>query len=77
MAVDLPLAQMSLEDKLQAMEMLWAELSKSPREFVAPPWHSEVLQRRRDQVDQGTASFQDWESAIGELRAELRDHQAP
>ena len=30
MAVDLPLAQMSVDDKLQAMELLWADLSSNP-----------------------------------------------
>ncbi|MCP9835496.1 addiction module component [Cyanobium sp. La Preciosa 7G6] len=65
MAVDLPLAEMSLADKLQAMELLWAELSKTPE------------QQRRDRVRQGTASFQSWHAAMGELRAELRGHQAP
>ncbi|WP_254965830.1 addiction module component [Cyanobium sp. Aljojuca 7A6] len=56
---------MSLADKLQAMELLWAELSKTPE------------QQRRDRVRQGTASFQSWHAAMGELRAELRGHQAP
>lgn len=30
MAVDLPLAQMSVNDKLEAMELLWADLSSNP-----------------------------------------------
>jgi hypothetical protein len=77
MPVDLPLAQMSLEDKLQAMELLWAELSKTPDQVISPTWHSDVLQRRRDQAQQGRATFHSWDSAISELRAELRGHQAP
>lgn len=77
MDVDLPLAEMSLADKLQAMELLWAELSKTPEQLASPDWHGKVLQQRRDQVRQGTASFQSWGAAVGELRAELRGHQAP
>lgn len=77
MAVDLPLAQMSVDDKLQAMELLWADLSKDPEQLTSPAWHGEVLRSRREQVLQGQASFQSWESAIGELRAELRGYQAP
>ncbi|MEY4802512.1 MAG: hypothetical protein RLZZ274_1243 [Cyanobacteriota bacterium] len=43
MAFDLPLTQMSLEDKVQAMELLWAELSKNPEQVVSPAWHGEEL----------------------------------
>jgi hypothetical protein len=77
MAVDLPLAQMSVDDKLQAMELLWADLSKDPAQVLSPAWHGDVLRSRLEQVQQGKASFQSWESAMGELRAELRGHQAP
>ena len=77
MAVDLPLAEMSVDDKLQAMELLWADLSENPEQLASPAWHSEVLCNTREQVLQGQASFQNWDAAIGELRAELRGHQAP
>ena len=77
MAVDLPLAEMSVDDKLQAMELLWADLSQNPEQVVSPGWHGEVLGSRREQVHQGKASFQGWDAAIGALRAELRGHQAP
>jgi len=77
MAIELPLAQMSLDDKLQAMELLWADLSKDPAQVVSPAWHREELHRRQDLVQQGKASFQSWECAVGDLRAELRAHQAP
>lgn len=77
MAVDLPLAEMSVDDKLQTMELLWADLSEKPEQLASPAWHSEVLRNRREQVLQGQASFQSWDAAMGELRAELRGHQAP
>jgi len=77
MAVDLPLAQMSVDDKLQAMELLWADLSKDPAHVLSPAWHGDVLRSRLEQVQQGKASFQSWESAMGELRTELLGHLAP
>jgi hypothetical protein len=77
MAVELPLDQMSLDDKLQAMELLWADLSKDPSQVVSPAWHGDLLRSRREQAQQGRASFQSWESAMGDLRAELHGHQAP
>jgi len=72
MAVDLPLAQMSLDDKLLAMELLWGELSKTPERLEAPHWHRELLPQRLNQVQQGTASFQSWDKAISELCSELQ-----
>ncbi|MCT0228215.1 addiction module protein [Synechococcus sp. CS-1331] len=76
MAVDLPLTQMSIEDKIQAMELLWSELSKTPEQVVSLSWHGEELHRRRQQIQDGTASFQNWASAIAELKAELHGYQA-
>ena len=72
MAVDLPLAQMSLDDKLLAMELLWGELSKTPERLEAPHWHRDLLLQRLNKVQQGTASFQSWDKAISELRSELQ-----
>ena len=77
MAVDLPLTEMTLDDKPQAMELLWAELSKAPEQLASPAWHRDVLRSRRGQVQQGKASFLSWGAAMGELRAELHGHQAP
>jgi hypothetical protein len=77
MAVDLPLAEMSVDDKLQAMELLWDDLSQNPEQVASPAWHGDVLRSRREQVQQGKASFQSWDAAIGQLRSELRGNQAP
>lgn len=77
MVVDLPLTQMSLEDKVQAMELLWAELSKTPEQVASPAWHREELHSRRQQIQDGTASFQNWTSAMADLKAELHGYQAP
>jgi hypothetical protein len=63
---------MSLDDKLLAMELLWGELSKTPERLEAPHWHLELLLQRLNQVQQGTTSFQSWDTAISELRSELQ-----
>jgi hypothetical protein len=54
------------------MELLWGELSKTPERLEAPHWHRELLFQRLNQVQQGTASFQSWDTAISELRSELQ-----
>jgi hypothetical protein len=47
------------------------DLSKDPAQVVSPAWHGDVLRSRREQVQQGNASFQSWNDAIEGLRAEL------
>lgn len=74
---NLPLGQMSLEDKLEAMELLWADLSATPDQVVSPAWHRDELRRRRNQLEQGSARFQSWNDAMTDLKAELRGYQAP
>ncbi len=53
------------------LELLWADLSKDPSQVVSPAWHGDVLRSRQEAVQQGKASFQSWDAAIGELKAEL------
>ena len=75
MAVDLPLAEMSHDEKLLAMELLWADLAQTPERLSSPEWHREALRQRRHDVAQGTARFQPLDAALSDLRAELRGHQ--
>jgi hypothetical protein len=72
MPIDLPLDKMSLADKLAAMEQLWADLSKTPQDVPAPMWHAEILAQRRRLAEQGQLKFLDWDTAMAELRKEVR-----
>ncbi|MFM7361965.1 MAG: addiction module protein [Cyanobium sp.] len=40
---------MSVDDKLQAMELLWADLCRNPEQVASPAWHDEVLRQRGSQ----------------------------
>jgi len=72
MSIDLPLERMTLADKLQAMELLWADISRQPAELPSPAWHRDVLDERRRLVAEGKLKFLDWDTAMTELREELR-----
>ncbi len=72
MQVELPLAQMTVAEKLQTMEALWADLSTTAGQLPSPAWHRDVLQERKRLVEEGQLEFQDWDSAMAELRGELR-----
>ena len=46
MSTTLDVDQMTTEEKLLAMEQLWASLTANQREFESPPWHETVLRER-------------------------------
>ena len=76
MSIDLPLDKMTLAEKLEAMELLWADISRTPNKIPSPVWHGEVLAERRRLVEQGKLEFLNWDDAIEELRQEIRGNPA-
>jgi putative addiction module component len=69
--VNLPLKDMTLKEKLAAMELLWEDLARSPESIESPAWHKDILDERRDRVAEGKARFVDWETAKKDIRSKL------
>ena len=63
----LPLDEMTVAEKLQLMEVLWEDLSKSPADLPSPEWHKEVLDECRRKAESGEEQFIDWEKAKQEI----------
>ena len=63
MSKNLPLTEMTVQEKLAAMELLWEDLSRCPDSVESPPWHKEILDERRQRVAEGQGQFTDWETA--------------
>ena len=63
MPITLPLEEMTLTEKLDAMEALWVDLSRDSKHFESPVWHASVLRERQREIDSGDARFLDWEEA--------------
>ena len=63
MSVPLQLDQMSLEEKLRAMEELWDDLCRREEAIPVPQWHKDTLDERERLIEQGKAQFLDWETA--------------
>ncbi|MFT4924959.1 MAG: tetrahydromethanopterin S-methyltransferase subunit B [Phenylobacterium sp.] len=63
MPISILLKTMTVEEKIQAMEMLWDDLCHGTEEPSSPTWHEELLQARADSVKAGTDVFIDWETA--------------
>ena len=68
MPVTLPLHEMSLHSKMELMEALWDDLSRSPEKLESPDWHEAVLQERRQRIQSGEETFSDWAAAKEEIR---------
>jgi hypothetical protein len=49
--------QMSLEEQLQAMELLWASLSRTPNALPSPDWHGDILAERMAKIERGEGEF--------------------
>ena len=68
----LPLDKMTVEEKLRAMEALWADLSRNADAFESPAWHGDVLRERDRRIAEGKEPAADWEDAKRRLRERLR-----
>lgn len=61
MAIDIQ--NMTTEEKLMAMEMLWDDLCKNQKDCSSPEWHADILNEREKAVADGKDRFVDWETA--------------
>ena len=68
MDIALPLDQMTILDKLRAMEAIWADLCRHQEDVPSLAWHEQILKEREEAVRSGREQFLDWEAAKRELR---------
>lgn len=61
--VELPISELSLAQKLDLMEALWADLSRDDKNLESPAWHKEILEDRWKAFEAGKISASDWEEA--------------
>ena len=71
MPYNLPLNDMTLQEKLAAMESLWEDLARTPEAIESPAWHKEILEERLQRLAEGKTEFIDWETAKEALRKKL------
>ena len=62
------LDKMTVREKLQLMEALWADLSRHEADVELPAWHGQVLRETGQGVAEGKEIAVDWETAKRELR---------
>lgn len=68
MGMTLPLDQMTVDEKLRAMEEIWEDLRRDEAAIPSPQWHRDVLEARAARLASGSESFSDWEEAKRRIR---------
>ena len=66
------LEEMTTEEKLKTMELLWDDLCRSAPDFSSPSWHEDVLKEREQRIRDGKEQFVDWDQAKKDLRNSIR-----
>ena len=64
----LPLQEMSISEKLSAMERLWDDLCHTLEDAPSPAWHKDVLSKRESLVRESRAHFSD----LSEVKSRMR-----
>jgi len=77
MHFDIPLAQMSVEEKLQAIEEIWADLAGTAENIPSPSWHADVLCAREKRISEGTSRFLEISEAKKAVREQLDCRRNP
>ena len=68
MELALPLGQMSVDEKLRALERIWEDLCRDEMTVPSPSWHRDVLEARAARVRAGTEEVLEWEEAKRRIR---------
>ncbi|MDA1086445.1 MAG: addiction module protein [Verrucomicrobia bacterium] len=68
MTISIQIERMSRAEKLQAMEAIWADLSKDDAVLESPAWHHSELKRTEARMAAGQEQIRDWTDAKQELR---------
>jgi hypothetical protein len=66
--MNLNLKEMTTEEKLQTMEILWDDICRIIPDFSSPSWHENVLKEREQRILDGMDKFVDWDQAKKDIR---------
>ncbi len=61
--MSLNLKEMTTNEKLRAMELLWDDICKDVPELSSPAWHEDILKKREKDLNDGKDKFVDWDQA--------------
>lgn len=70
--MSVPLQNMSIEEKLRTMELLWDDLRANAGDTLSPAWHDDELARREAALARGDDVAEDWVAARQRIRDATR-----
>ncbi len=59
--------EMSAEEKMRTMELLWDDFCGRQPDFKSPDWHENILNEREKRYKEGKDKLLDWEQAKKEI----------
>jgi len=67
-SMNLNIQEMTIEEKLRTMELLWDDICRKVPDLASPPWHGDILKDREEKIKQGKEEFIDWEQAKKDIQ---------
>jgi len=62
---------LTIAEKLVAMEVLWSSLHQTFEDSDPPDWHRQLLLGRMELIESGTAVYEEWNQVKRELRERM------
>jgi putative addiction module component (TIGR02574 family) len=61
--MNIPIDQMTVNEKLEAISLIWDSLGDTPDQIPVPDWQRSELERRSNRLDSGESTVSDWDDA--------------
>lgn len=72
MELAIPLDTMSIEEKIETMEIIWDDLCHRAKSIKSPPWHENILNKREENIKNDVEEFMDWETAKKNIKNKIQ-----
>ncbi len=63
MSIEIPLDTLSVPEKIRLLESVWESLCSKSGDVRSPEWHREVLETRKQRLEEGRATVSPWKEA--------------
>ena len=67
MSIEIPLETLSVAEKVRLLERVWESLCSKSGDVRSPEWHRELLEIRKQRMEDGRATVTPWSEAKARL----------
>lgn len=64
--------EMTTEEKLRTMEILWDDICRNVPDFSSPEWHEQILKAREERLKTGKEKILDWDQVKKDIRDSIQ-----